>query len=164
MPNLESTFPSLAARGSVDWLQFRGGEALAGETRVNLIRLAAILIFYGHHLVNVFVFRDDPTLLGRYHTSATAVVLAWSLTVLVIHLCLSLPRVPNGWESPRLGPTRFSLRSCSACRAISKVLWLCCTSWSSSRRGFVFRCRWSIWQRLRAWPPTLDTWAWPFLV
>lgn len=63
------------------------------ERRVNLVRLAALLVFYGHHLLNVLIFRDDALSLGRYHTAATAVALAWSLTVLAIHLSLSLARL-----------------------------------------------------------------------
>ncbi len=85
-----------AAAGRLNrWSELRPLESRAGEMRVNLVRLTALLAFYGHHLLNVFVFRDDPTLAGRYHTSVTAVVLAWSLTVLATHLGLSLPRVPR---------------------------------------------------------------------
>src|SRR5262245_23095968 len=85
--------PSPPARQSVRLSQTQFREAVAGEMRVNFIRLVALLVFYGHHLINLFVFRDDPMRPGRYHTAATAVALAWSLTVLAIHLCLSFPRV-----------------------------------------------------------------------
>ncbi len=63
-------------------------EGLAGEVRVNLIRLAALVAFYGHHLVNVFLIGDDASLRGRYHDTVTNLVLAWALAVLVIHFCL----------------------------------------------------------------------------
>ena len=46
------------------WADARRLEAWAGEVRVNLIRLVAVLAFYGHHLVNIFVIRDDPSLQG----------------------------------------------------------------------------------------------------
>ena len=60
-------------------------EGLAGEVRVNLIRLVALVAFYGHHLVNVFLIGDNPSLKGDYHTVVTSLVLAWALAVLVIH-------------------------------------------------------------------------------
>jgi hypothetical protein len=69
-------------------------EGLAGEVRVNLIRLAALVAFYGHHLVNVFVIGDNPELKGDYHVVVTSLVLAWALTVLVIHYCLIRRWIP----------------------------------------------------------------------
>jgi hypothetical protein len=80
-------------------------EGLAGEVRVNLIRLVALVAFYGHHLVNVFVIRDNPSLQGTYHTVVTSLVLAWVLAVLVIHYCLmrrwlpaALKYVVTAWD------------------------------------------------------------------
>jgi len=69
-------------------------ESLAGEVRVNLIRLVALVAFYGHHLVNVFLIRDNPSLQGAYHVVVTCLVLAWALAVLVIHYCLMRRWVP----------------------------------------------------------------------
>ncbi len=69
-------------------------EGLAGEVRVNLIRLAALVAFYGHHLINVFVIGDNPELKGDYHVVVTSLVLAWALTVLVIHYCLIRRWIP----------------------------------------------------------------------
>ncbi|MGH7174498.1 MAG: hypothetical protein ACRELF_03885 [Gemmataceae bacterium] len=69
-------------------------EGLAGEVRVNLIRLVALVAFYGHHLVNVFLIRDDPSLKGAYHTVVTTLVLAWALAVLIIHYCLMRRWIP----------------------------------------------------------------------
>jgi hypothetical protein len=69
-------------------------EAWAGEVRVNLIRAAALLAFYGHHLLNVYVIGDDPTLKGHYHTAVTAVALAWGVGVFVLHVCLTRRWVP----------------------------------------------------------------------
>ena len=86
--------PKPATRWSDRSSQARRLEGLAGEMRVNLIRSPRCWSLYGHHLLNVFVFRDDPRSAGRYHTAVTAVALAWSLTVLAIHLGLSLSRVP----------------------------------------------------------------------
>jgi hypothetical protein len=70
------------------WSAAQRLEGLAGEVRINLIRLVALVAFYGHHLVNVFVIRDNPALRGAYHTVVTSLVLAWALAVLVIHYCL----------------------------------------------------------------------------
>jgi hypothetical protein len=71
-------------------------EGLAGEVRVNLIRLAALVAFYGHHLVNVFVLGDNPALRGDYHVVVTSLVLAWALTVLIVHFCVLRRWVPAG--------------------------------------------------------------------
>jgi hypothetical protein len=98
MAIVEPALPPPAAPWLERASEVRGEEVLAGEMRVNLIRLAALLVFYGHHLLNVLVFRDPQALAGRYHTAVTAVALAWSLTVLAIHLRLTFRRVP-AWLS-----------------------------------------------------------------
>src|SRR5204862_419069 len=86
------------------WADVRRIEAWAGEVRVNLIRLAGILIFYGHHLLNVFYFRDDPTVTAHYHAAVTGVVVAWSAAVVGLHVCLSRrclpPRVVGRGRGP----------------------------------------------------------------
>lgn len=76
------------------WNDAQRIESWAGEIRVNLIRLVALLFFYGHHLLNVYLFRDDPTLVGRFHAAVTALVMAWSASVLVLYFCLSRRWVP----------------------------------------------------------------------
>jgi hypothetical protein len=76
------------------WADAQRIESWAGEVRVNLIRLAALLAFYGYHLVNVYFFRDDPASAGAFHVAVTALVLAWSIGVVVLHLCLSRRWVP----------------------------------------------------------------------
>jgi len=78
----------------MQWEDARRIEAWAGEVRVNLIRLVAILGFYGHHLVNVYLLRDDPTVAGRFHAAVTALVLAWSAMVLALYFCLSRRWLP----------------------------------------------------------------------
>jgi hypothetical protein len=77
------------------WDDARRIESWAGEVRVNLIRLAAIVAFYGHHLVNVYLFRDDPYIAGPFHASVTALVLAWSALVLVLYIGLSRRWLPD---------------------------------------------------------------------
>ena len=76
------------------WADARRVEGWAGEVRVNLIRLAALIAFYGHHLVNVYVLQGDPTLRGTYHATVTVVVLAWGFAVFVLYWCLSRRWVP----------------------------------------------------------------------
>ncbi|MEK7469997.1 MAG: hypothetical protein AAB074_21725 [Planctomycetota bacterium] len=61
-------------------------EDWAGELRVNLVRGAAITAFYGQHLLNYFVFKDD--LGARFHTAVTAVTIAWVAATVALHLCL----------------------------------------------------------------------------
>jgi hypothetical protein len=76
------------------WDDARRLEAWAGETRVNLIRAAALIGFYAYHLLNVFVLTDDPALRYAYNLKVTSVVLAWSLAVGALHVCLSRRWVP----------------------------------------------------------------------
>jgi hypothetical protein len=76
------------------WAGARRIEEWAGEARVNLFRLAAILVFYAHHLINVYAVRDDPNIAGAYHLSVTALVIAWSGAVVALYLCLTRRWVP----------------------------------------------------------------------
>jgi hypothetical protein len=48
------------------WADAQRLEGWAGETRVNLIRAAAVVAFYGHHLANVYLIHDDPAVRGLY--------------------------------------------------------------------------------------------------
>ncbi|HEV3119283.1 MAG TPA: hypothetical protein VGY58_19670 [Gemmataceae bacterium] len=77
------------------WEDCRRIEAWAGEVRVNLIRLAAIIAFYGNHLVQVFVLKDDKAIDSRFHIAVTGVSVAWAIEVLVLHICLSRRYVPD---------------------------------------------------------------------
>jgi hypothetical protein len=76
------------------WPDAQRIESWAGEVRVNLIRLIALVVFYGHHLINVYLIQDDPSLRGDYHTGVTALVMAWSIAVLALYICLSRRWVP----------------------------------------------------------------------
>jgi hypothetical protein len=77
------------------WEDARRIESWAGETRVNLIRLAAIIGFYGNHLVQVHLLKDDQAVTGSFHGAVTAVTMAWALEVLGLHVCLSRRYVPD---------------------------------------------------------------------
>jgi hypothetical protein len=76
------------------WRASQRLEGLAGEIRVNLIRIVALAAYYGHHLVNVFLTGDDPSLKGDYHLVVTYLVLAWALAALVIQYCLMRRWIP----------------------------------------------------------------------
>lgn len=76
------------------WEDVQRLEAWAGEVRVNFFRLAAVVAFYGHHLVQVFVTGGDDSLTGAYHMAVTILVLIWAATVVVLHVCLSRRFVP----------------------------------------------------------------------
>ena len=71
-------------------------EGWAGECRVNVIRLLAILALYGQHLANYFWFRagdiDDS-----FHVRVTTLVLSWSVVVAAVYFGLR-----RGWAHPSL--------------------------------------------------------------
>jgi hypothetical protein len=76
------------------WADARRLEAWAGETRVNLIRALALVVFYGHHLLHVYVLGDDPDARGVFHAEVTAIVIAWAAAVFALYVCLSRRWVP----------------------------------------------------------------------
>jgi hypothetical protein len=75
------------------WAELRRLEAWAGEARVNLIRVAAILVFYAQHVLNVYVFRDDPSVAGSFHLATTALTVSWAILAFVIYFLLLHPQV-----------------------------------------------------------------------
>ncbi len=83
------------------WADARRLEAWAGEARVNLLRAASVIAFYGQHLLNVYAFHDDLGFAeaaprAAYHVAVTAITLGWALAVFVVYVCLSRRRVPPG--------------------------------------------------------------------
>jgi len=75
-------------------------EAWAGEVRVNLIRLLALVVFYSHHLIQYHFLKDDAWRTADYHNAITALVIAWGGMVAIIHL-VTLP------QQGQLEPTRY---------------------------------------------------------
>jgi hypothetical protein len=80
-------------------------EAWAGETRVNLIRLAALVGFYANHLVQFYLMGDDPTIDASYHQAVTALVVAWSVLAAALQIALTrnlrprwLPHAVTAWD------------------------------------------------------------------
>jgi hypothetical protein len=75
------------------WASARRIEEWAGEIRVNRVRLAAIIVFYARHLVDVWVQHRQGIPAGNYHAQVTGVIVAWTAMVAVLHWLLSQRRV-----------------------------------------------------------------------
>ncbi len=71
------------------WELSRHVEAWAGEIRVNLIRIIAIVVFYLRHLIELFLSENDAPVRGIYHLRVTGLVIAWAGIAGVVHLLLS---------------------------------------------------------------------------
>jgi hypothetical protein len=71
-----------------------GVERRAGEARVNLIRLLALVGFYGYHLIDVALSRDDPTYTPDYRASVTALAAGWVGVVVLVRAWLLQGRWP----------------------------------------------------------------------
>lgn len=69
------------------WTAAQRMEGWAGELRVNLVRLVAIAAFYGHHLFNQVVLKQEFP--PNYTLGVTAVSVAWTLGALGLHLALN---------------------------------------------------------------------------
>jgi hypothetical protein len=76
------------------WADAQRLEAWAGEVRVNLIRIAALIAFYGHHLTNVYLIRNDPGLRGEFHLTVTIITAAWAVAAFLLYWFLTHRRVP----------------------------------------------------------------------
>lgn len=60
-------------------------ESWAGEIRVNFIRLVAILMFYGQHVLQVLT-AEPSTYNANYHLRATVLSLTWGLLVIAVYV------------------------------------------------------------------------------
>ncbi len=85
------------------WRAASRAEEWAGELRVNLIRLAAIAVFYGNHLIDFYL--RDLGISAEYHLTVTCVAAAWAAAALAIHTVLTrrgnpgyLKYVALGWD------------------------------------------------------------------
>jgi hypothetical protein len=77
------------------WTVARGLESRAAELRINLLRLVALVTFYGFHLVKVYSVKDPAYLGPSYHGTVSVVALAWGVMVVVLHACLSRDWAPS---------------------------------------------------------------------
>lgn len=76
------------------WQLSRRIEAWAGELRVNVIRILAIAIFYGRHLIEMFLSPKDSPVRGLYHLRVTAVIVAGAAAAAMVHILLSRRHYP----------------------------------------------------------------------
>ena len=60
------------------WEDTQRLESWAGETRLNLIRLVAIAVFYGRHLVEAMAATVGSPVRGTYHIQVTVLCLLWA--------------------------------------------------------------------------------------
>lgn len=70
-------------------------EAWGGETRVNSVRLAALVAFYAQHVARYHLGGDGaPT--AAFHAIATALTMLWATEILIVHFFLTRRFMP-GW-------------------------------------------------------------------
>jgi hypothetical protein len=69
-------------------------ERWAGEVRVNLVRLTALVAFYAYHLFDVYQNRDNPAYSSEYRAAVAAVAFAWAGVVVLTHALLRTGRLP----------------------------------------------------------------------
>jgi hypothetical protein len=69
-------------------------ERWAGEARVNLVRLTALIAFYAYHLFDVYQNRDNPAYTPDYRAAVAAVAFGWAGVVVVAHAWLRRGQTP----------------------------------------------------------------------
>jgi hypothetical protein len=73
-------------RGGLPWIGAQRVEAWVGEFRVNVIRLAAIVAFTGHHLFNQYILRQSFP--PNYTAAVMSIAVVWAIGALAIHAAL----------------------------------------------------------------------------
>lgn len=73
----------------MNWEDASRAEAWAGELRVNLVRMIALVIFYARHLIEYWIGGPSSPYRGIYHARVTWVVIAWAVMAIIMHLRLS---------------------------------------------------------------------------
>ena len=73
----------------INWADTSRVEAWAGELRVNLVRMIALVIFYARHLIEYWLGGPDSPYRGVYHARVTWIVIAWAVMAIIMHLRLS---------------------------------------------------------------------------
>jgi hypothetical protein len=82
------------ATTTAHWEDARRVEAWAGEIRVNLFRCLAVVAFYGHHLLRMYVYHTPSGPSPEYHRIVNGLVFAWVATILALHRALEERQVP----------------------------------------------------------------------
>ena len=88
-------------RHDAAWSAAVRAEEWAGELRVNLIRLAALAVFYVNHLINYYV--RDLDISAEYHLIVTSIAAAWAAAALLIHVALAKRGNPRYLKYAALG-------------------------------------------------------------
>ena len=73
-------------RSDLPWRGAQRLEAWVGEFRVNVIRLAALVAFTGHHLFNQYLLRQ--TFPPDYTLSVISIAVIWAVGALALHVAL----------------------------------------------------------------------------
>jgi hypothetical protein len=73
----------------LNWADTSRVEAWAGELRVNLVRMIALVIFYARHLIEYWLGGSGSPFRGVYHARVTWIVIAWAVMAIIMHLRLS---------------------------------------------------------------------------
>ena len=86
--------PAPSSSASRDWFIVSRWEELEGESRANLLRVVAILLFYAVELVNYhgldLGFVQMPREVSRpFHQGMTLLTVAWSLLCLAVYGCIT---------------------------------------------------------------------------
>jgi hypothetical protein len=77
----------MADRGAdLPWVAAQRMEAWAGELRGNVIRLAAITAFYGHHLFNALILKQSFP--PGYTLAVSTIAIIWGVGCLALHVAL----------------------------------------------------------------------------
>jgi hypothetical protein len=75
------------------WKDTQRLESWAGETRLNLIRLLAIAVFYGRHVIEALAAPVGSPVRGKYHAQVTFLCLLWASAAVVMHMRLTRRRM-----------------------------------------------------------------------
>jgi hypothetical protein len=81
----------------IEWEDTQRLESWAGETRLNLIRLLAIAVFYGRHLVEAFASPAGSRVRGVYHIQVTVLCMIWAAVAFTLYV-----RLKQRWMAPWL--------------------------------------------------------------
>jgi len=63
-------------------------EERAGEARVNVIRVVALTLFFGQHIVRYLLWNADGSITPQFHQQVTSITIFWGLTALAIFVAL----------------------------------------------------------------------------
>jgi hypothetical protein len=63
-------------------------EERAGESRTNVIRVVALTLFFGQHVVRYLFWNDDGGISSEFHQQVTSITIFWGLSALAIFVAL----------------------------------------------------------------------------